>query len=52
MWLEEITSLQNQKVDYVMENYEMLIKEIEKEISDTNKILIDEFNDIIQYINT
>lgn len=48
----KISEMVNQKVDYVMENYEMLIKEIEKEISDTNKILIDEFNDIIQYINT
>ncbi|MBU5315063.1 polysaccharide pyruvyl transferase family protein [Clostridium bornimense] len=51
-WIEgKISDLVSSKVNYVIDNYNILNEEIKKEIHNTENILLDELNDIIQYIN-
>lgn len=46
----QISSLVSKKVDYILENYEMIIKKIDKKVSETSKITEKQLNDLVNNI--
>lgn len=50
-WLNNnVSNLVSEKINYILENYETLIKEIDLEVGQTNKIVEEELLDLVNYL--